>query len=271
MPDGDQGGQQPAGQRQPGPACGEPGGGRRGQRLMPVAQVQAGEYEGGQAHRRPPARGGALEQAEQERGKHRAGGRTDVGFGQRAVAAFAVPVGQDRLGAGEQGSAGEAEHHGAEHGDVRRYGWRRTARRRRWHRPPSTTAARRAAAGARTRRRSARPGPRRPPTAPSRRRAGYRRSAVRPAAAPARARTRTARRRSRPARRSSAASADPGGRPRHGNRPLHASGVMVASRGAPVPPGWRRPGTARPGSAGRRVVWSAHAGPRLVYRYTITA
>jgi hypothetical protein len=41
----------------------------------------------------------------------------DVGFGQCAVAAFAVSVRQDHLGAGEQDRAGEAEHCGAEQGE----------------------------------------------------------------------------------------------------------------------------------------------------------
>lgn len=77
----DHGGQQPAGQREPGPAVSGPGGRSRGQRPVPVAQVQTGQDDGGQGHRRSPAGRGALEQAEQERGEHRAGGRADVGFG----------------------------------------------------------------------------------------------------------------------------------------------------------------------------------------------
>src|SRR6185437_11225221 len=85
--DGGHRGQQPAGQRQP--AAGGPTGRPGGQRLAPVAQVQAGQGEGGQGQHRPPARRGALEQAEQQRGEHRAAGRADVGFGQRAVAARA--------------------------------------------------------------------------------------------------------------------------------------------------------------------------------------
>ena len=63
-----------------------------------------------------------MEQAEQQRGEHRAAGRADVGFGQRAVAARAVPVGQDGLGDGEQDRAGEAEDSGAEHGQGDRAG-----------------------------------------------------------------------------------------------------------------------------------------------------
>ena len=69
--DGGHHGQQPAGQRQP--AGGGPSGRPGGQRLAPVAQVQAGQDEGGQGQHRPPARRGALEQAEQQRGEHRAG------------------------------------------------------------------------------------------------------------------------------------------------------------------------------------------------------
>jgi hypothetical protein len=114
---GDQAGQQPAGRRQLGPAAGGRPGWRRRQRLVPVAQVKTGEQEHGKAHRQPPARGGALEQAEQKRGEHGTAGRADVGLDQRAFAPFAVPVRQDRLGAGEQRGAGEPEQRGAEQGD----------------------------------------------------------------------------------------------------------------------------------------------------------
>ena len=114
--DGDQGGQQPAGQRQPRPAFSGRPGRRRRQRLVAVAQVEAGQDQGGQAQGRTPACRGVEEQAEQERSEHRAGGRAHVGFGQRPVAAFAVPVGQDGLGADEHGSAGAAEYRGAEQG-----------------------------------------------------------------------------------------------------------------------------------------------------------
>src|SRR5205823_5789096 len=62
--DGGHHGQQPAGQRQP--AGGGPPGRPGGQRLAPVAQVQAGQDERGQGQHRPPARRGALEQAEQQ-------------------------------------------------------------------------------------------------------------------------------------------------------------------------------------------------------------
>jgi hypothetical protein len=78
-----------AGQRQPRPAFGGRPAAEGRQRLVAVAQVQAGQDEGGQAQGRTPACRGVEEQAEQERSEHRAGGRADVGFGQRPVAAFA--------------------------------------------------------------------------------------------------------------------------------------------------------------------------------------